>query len=133
MKLKSDRRGVTAPEFALACGVVFLLIFVTMDLANLFAARHALAHGLDKAARYAVVRAGTATPSSVTSAFTGAVTSALGSAAASRSVVTVSYPSGNTVGGTVVVTATLPWTAAIALGILPAVTLSAQQTLTIQH
>lgn len=133
MRVSSDRRGATAPEFAVACGVVFLLICVVIDLGNLFVARHALAHGLDKAARYASVRAGSATPSSVTAAFKAAVASALSTAAADSCAVVVTYPSGNAVGGTVVVKATLAWRASVALGVLPALTLSAQQTLTIQH
>lgn len=132
MRLLRDRTGVTAPEFAVACGVVFLLIGVIMDLGSLFAARHALALGLAKATRYAAVHAGGAT-TAVTSAFTTAITPALGSGAASRCLVNVSYPSGNAVGGTVVVTASLPWTASATVGVFPAVTLSAQQSLTIQH
>jgi Flp pilus assembly protein TadG len=133
MTFARDRRGAIGPEFAVACSVVFLLFCVVIDLGNLFAARHALAHGLDKAARYAAVRAGSATQSSVTSTFTAAVTSALGAAATSRCTVTVSYPSGNVVGGTVVVSASYPWTASAVMGVLPAITLSAKQTLTIQH
>jgi Flp pilus assembly protein TadG len=133
MRLARDRRGATGPEFAVASGVVFLLFCLVIDIGNLFAARHALAHGLDKATRYAAVRAGSATQSSVTSTFTAAVTSALGAAATRNCTVTVSYPSGNVVGGTIVVTASYPWTASAVMGVLPAVTLSARQTLTIQH
>jgi Flp pilus assembly protein TadG len=133
MTFLRDRRGVAIPEFAVAIGVVLTLIFAILDLGLLLAARHALDYGVEKAVRYAVVNSAGATPTSIAGVFTGAVTPMLGASGAANCKVTVSYASGNAPGGTVAVTVSFPWQPVTSLDFLPAITLTASQTLTIQH
>ena len=129
-----DRRGVAAPDFAVSIATVLLLAAAIFDLGNLIAARHSLDFGVAKAARFAAVNSSSATTSSVTAAFTAAVTPTLGAAAAAKCTVQVTYTNNsNAVGSTVLVTATYPWTPASVADSLAHVTLSAQQSLTIQH
>lgn len=134
MRFGRDQRGVTAPEFAVACGVVLMLVMATIDFGVLLMTEHAVNYGLIAAARYAVVNAGVASQTTIQSKFKSAVTSALGATRANACSVTASFPSGNVVGGTVLINASCPWTpGAAGLDKLVPITIAASDTLTIQH
>ena len=125
--------GAIGVDFALASSAVLILIGAIVDYGTMFAAKHAINYGLVKAARYAAVNSTTATVSSTTAVFKVVVTAALGSANAKNCSLSVSYPNGNSIGNTVVLSASYPWTNAFGIDALPAITLSASQTLTIEH
>jgi Flp pilus assembly protein TadG len=120
-------------EFAIAISVVLALVFGVIDLGRLFLAQHALNYGVAAAARYAVVNSTVATTTTIASKFTAAVTPALGATQAAAASVHVSFSPSEAVGGTVTVSATMPWTPVSAYSHLLAVTLASSQTLTIVH
>ncbi len=131
---RSDRRGTTAAEFAIAISVVLLLTFAVIDLGRLYFYQHALDYGVEKASRYAVVNSASATATTVKSQFVAALTPAVGAGNASAASVSVSFsPTTAQVGGTVTVSATLAWSAVSALDFLPGLTLSSSHTLIILH
>jgi Flp pilus assembly protein TadG len=133
MSLARDRRGVTGIDFAVAISAVLVLVFAIIDLAGLFAAQHALDYGVVQAARYAVVNSTSATTSSITTVLRNALTPAIGAGNAATAGVTVAYPSGNAVGGTVQISASYAWSPSTSFDFLPRFTLTSSQTLTIQH
>jgi Flp pilus assembly protein TadG len=133
MTLGADRRGVTAPEFAIAAGVLLMMILGIFDLAVLYGNSHTVFYGVTTAARYAAANSSTDSVGTIKSAFVTAVTPALGATNAALCTVNVSFPGGNVQGGTVVVSASYPWKPANTFDALPAITLTSSQTLTILH
>ena len=124
--------GVIGVDVAVSLATLMLVITAVFDLGNLIAARHTLNFGVFTAARYATVHSGGST-AAITAAFTTAVTPSIGQTGAAHCTVAVSFPSGNIVGGTVVITASYPWTPASLLDGLAHITVTSQHTLTIQH
>ena len=127
------RQGTVGVEFAICSTVFFFMINSIVDYGTLFADKHAINYGLVKAARYAAIHSASASVTSITAVFTNIIKPVLGSANVPNCSFSVSYPSGNAVGGTVVVSASYRWSSSIAHDVLPAITLSASQTLTIEH
>ena len=128
--------GVIGVDVAVSLATLMLVITAVFDLGNLIAARHTLNFGVFTAARYATVHSGGSTAAitaAITAAFTTAVTPLIGQTGAAHCTVAVSFPSGNIVGGTVVITASYPWTPASLLDGLAHITVTSQHTLTIQH
>jgi Flp pilus assembly protein TadG len=133
MTRRPGAAGTTAAEFAIATGVVLVLVFATFDIGRLFAAQHALDFGVEKAVRYAVVNSTTATSATIKSKLVTAITPAIGATQAAAAIVSVTFSPSEKIGGTVTVTASLAWTASAAGDFMPAVTLNSAQTLTILH
>ena len=124
--------GVVGIDFAVSLATLMLVITAVFDLGNLIAARHSLNFGVFTAARYAAVNSGAST-AAIIAAFAAAVKPTLGQTGAANCTVSVSFPSGNTVGGAVLITASYPWSPASLLDGLAHITVSSQQVLTIQH
>jgi len=133
MRPPRDNRAVTTVEFSVVLTFVLMLVFTVLGLGMLYLGQQAMNYGVERAARYAVVKSATATASTVASAFRAAVAPALGSARAAACQVTDTFSPSNAPGGVVTVSATLAWTSPLRLTLLPAVTLSSSHTLTIQH
>lgn len=130
---RNRHRGTVGLEFAISSAVVFFLINALVDYGVLFADKHAINYAVVKAARYAALHSATATTANLTSIFNAIVTPVFGSCTAPACSFSVSYPSGNTVGATVVVSATYNWTSTIAHDRLPGVTITSSQTLIVEH
>lgn len=126
-------QGATGPEFAVCCTAVLILITAIIDYGTLFSAKHAINYALVKAARYAAIHSRTATTTSITAMFNGIIVPALGSVRAQNCTLAISYPTGNSVGATVVLSANFQWTSSAHIDALPAVTIAAAQTLTIEN
>lgn len=131
--LRRDRRGASLVEFALVAHLILLPLAGTFDLGALFLAQRGLTWGVEAAARYASVNSATASTATITARFATAAAPAMGAAATAATTVSVAYTPAETVGSSVTVTASYPWSGLLALaGIAPRV-LTASQTLIIQH
>jgi Flp pilus assembly protein TadG len=50
-RLRTDERGVTSLEFAVVGGLLFLILFATVDFGRALAARNEMSHALGRATR----------------------------------------------------------------------------------
>ena len=134
--LARDRRGVAALEFALSGVPVLMLLLATIEFGRLLADQYALSLGVERAARYAVVHGSqSALPASgadISAAFYAAAAPFLG-AQAGGAVVTVTFAPDNAPGSVVTVNATYGFLPVSLLEAIPALTLSAQVSDTIQN
>ena len=131
--LLRDRHGASLVEFALVAHLILLPLAGTFDLGALFLAQRGLTWGVEAAARYASVNSATASTTTITARFAAAAGPSMGAAAAAASTVSIAYTPANSVGGSVTVTASYPWSGLLALGGITPRTLTASQTLIIQH
>ncbi len=135
-----DRRGVAALEFALSGVPVLILLLATIEFGRLLADQYALSLGVERAARYAVVHGSqSALPASgadISAAFYAAAAPFLGAQASGQAggaVVTVTFAPDNAPGSVVTVNATYGFLPVSVLEAIPALTLSAQVSETIQN
>ena len=138
--LAKDRRGVAALEFALTGSLLLSMILGTVAIGRALAAQHALGIGVERAARYAVVRSATsASPASaadIGNQFYATVQPLLGAGGgpSPNPTVSVAYAgAGNIPGGLVTVSAFYSWQPLSGFDGLPAMTLSAAVSYTIQN
>jgi Flp pilus assembly protein TadG len=131
-----DRRGVAALEFAISATPLLILLLGIVEIGWLLANQYALTRGVEQAARYAVVHgsqsAAPATTAEVSAVFYQAAAPILG-AAPSGVTVTVSFIPDNSPGSTVMVSAQSSFTPFSGIVGIPALTLAAQASYTIQN
>ncbi len=131
-----DRRGVAALEFALTAIPVLMLLLATVEFGRLFADQYALSLGVERAARFAVVHGSQsvlpASGADISGQFYAAAAPFLG-AGAGGAAVSVTFTPDNTPGSVVTVNATYGFLPASLLEAIPALTLSAQASYTIQN
>jgi Flp pilus assembly protein TadG len=134
--LGRDRRGVAALEFALTGIPVLILLLATVEFGRLLADQYALSLGVERAARFAVVHGSQSTlpasGSDISAAFYAAAAPFLGTTT-SGVVVTVSFAPDNSPGSMVTVSARYAFMPVTALEAIPALTLSAAASYTIQN
>ncbi|GAN76611.1 hypothetical protein Asru_0131_03 [Acidisphaera rubrifaciens HS-AP3] len=131
--LRRDHRGASLVEFALVAHLILLPLAGTFDLGALFLTQRGLTWGVEAAARYASVNSTTATTAAITARFAAAAGPSMGAAATAATTVSIAYAPADAVGGSVTVTASYPWSGVLALGGIAPRTLTASQTLIIQH
>jgi len=131
-----DRRGVAALEFALSGVPVLILLLATIEFGRLIADQYALSIGVERAARYAVVHgsqsASPASAADIVAQFYAAAAPFL-AAGAGEPVVSVAFSPGNAPGGLVSIAARYDFIPVSTLEAIPAITLSAQASYTIQN
>lgn len=130
------RRGTTSVEFALVGLFVLGLMFGVVEAGQVMSIKHALDRSVTVAARWASVR-GSASGQVASSAAVKAVAvselqtligSGLGTPA-----VTAAFSPDNAPGSLVTVDASLSWTPIVAMALIPAMTLHATASMTIQN
>lgn len=131
-----DRRGVAALEFALTAVPVLILMLATVEFGRLLADQYALSLGVERAARFAVVHGSQsvlpASGADISGQFYAAAAPFLG-AGTGGAVVTVTFAPDNAPGSVVTVSATYDFLPVSLLEAIPALTLSAQASDTIQN
>lgn len=134
--LLRERRAVAAVEFAMTGGAVMVTMIAIIELGMVFLAQQSLDRGAQRAARYAVVHSQTSPAPATTQAVINqfyAATPVFSPQSGNAPQITVTYPAGNVVGQTVVVTANFTWQPVGSVGNLLAIPLSATAQDTIQY
>lgn len=148
-RLRADRRGAAALEFAVAGTVIMILLLAVFDVSLLFLAQRGIDFGVYKAARWAAVNSRTlTTTANVLAQFKAATSATLGSGnsncqgyaagsdipAGTTCYITVGLSNGTTVGSSVVtVQASYQWSPVSSITGFTAATLQSSIALTIQH
>lgn len=131
-RLRRDRRGVAAIEFALTMPLLLLAFVAMFETYQLVEAQRALDFAVSQALRYGAVRSASASAGDISHAVRTAAKQLLGDAGGSVDS-TIGFSPAYAPGDTLRITATYAWSPVVLTPAFPAVTLRSSGVITVQN